>query len=83
VIKWLLRSVLALVVLYVCLTGFVAYAVTRPPERFGQIMKHLPVPLMFRVLPAGPLYMWARDGRLAEGDPAPDFTLPAHDGPAP
>jgi hypothetical protein len=78
--KWLFHCVLALAVLYISMTGLVAYAVTRPPEQFGQIMKHLPMPLVFRVLPGRPLYLWAREGRLAEGDSAPDFALPAHDG---
>ena len=77
--KWLLWSVLVLIGIYVAASGFLAYAMSRPPERFGQIMKRLPEPLVFGVLPAGPIWGWARQGRLAAGDIAPDFTLPMHD----
>ena len=78
--KWFRRTVLVLVSVYVAATGLLAYAMSRPPERFGQIMKRLPEPLVFGVLPAGPIWMWAREGRLVAGDSAPDFTLPTHDG---
>ena len=78
-LKWLVRIVLTLVALYAALSGVVAYAMSRPPEQFGQIMKHLPPALAFGVLPGRPIWMWARQGRLAVGDPAPDFTLPTHD----
>ncbi len=74
-IKWLRRAVLGLVALYISMVGLLAYVVTRPPEQFGQIMKRLPMPLVFGVLPGQRLFMWARDGRLAQGDAAPDFTL--------
>ena len=77
--KWLIRGVIAAAVIYLMAAGFVAYAVTRPPEQFGQIMKHLPVPVVFAVLPGRQMYMWARDGRLAQGEMAPDFTLPTQD----
>jgi len=77
--KWLLRSALALLCIYVAATGFLAYAMSRPPERFGQIMKRLPEPLVFGAFPAVPIWMWAREGRLVAGDMAPDFTLSTHD----
>jgi hypothetical protein len=74
-IRWVLRAVLLLVAAYIAMAGLLAYVVTRPPEQFGQIMKHLPMPLVFGVLPGRQLFTWARVGRLSEGDSAPDFRL--------
>ncbi len=74
-IRWLLRGAVFLVAVYVALAGALAYVVTRPPGQFGQIMKRLPMPLVFGVLPGQRLFTWARHGRLAPGDAAPDFTL--------
>ena len=53
-------------------------AMCQPPERFGAIMSHVPMPAMM-VLPFEPLWMSARAGRLQSGDAAPDFTLPMLD----
>jgi hypothetical protein len=78
--KWLLRGVLALVVLYVAFFGAVAVAMLQPPERFGSIMKRMPAPLVWGALPAPRMWLWARKGDLKEGNPAPDFTLSTHDG---
>ena len=78
-IRWLIRGVLLLIAIYISMAGFLAYAVTRPPEQFGQIMKHLPMPVVFGILPGQRMFTWARAGRLAAGDPAPDFTLRALD----
>jgi hypothetical protein len=75
VVKWLLRAVLLLVSIYVSMVGLLAYVVTRPPGQFGQIMKRLPMPLVFGVLPGQRLFTWAREGGVSQGDPAPDFTL--------
>ncbi len=77
--KWVLRGVAVIAVLYVALSAAVAAAMLQPPDRFGQIMKHVPMPLVWGVLPGRPLWLWARQGTLAEGDSAPDFTLPTHD----
>lgn len=53
-------------------------AMKQPPERFGAIMAHVPMPSMM-VLPFRPLWMSARSGRLVVGDAAPDFELPSVD----
>ena len=53
----------------------VTLAMLQPPERFGQIMKYLPAPLVWGVLPGPRLWLWARHGQLDVGDAAPDFTL--------
>ena len=62
--------------LYIVATGALYAAMTRPPERFGAVMKHVP-PMAMAILPFKPLWMSARAGHLEIGDPAPDFTLPA------
>lgn len=77
--KWLLRGVAALVALYVLMGGAVALAMLQPPERFGQIIKHAPMPIVWGVLPGPRIWMWARKGHLSEGQEAPDFTLSTFD----
>ena len=73
--KWLVRVVLVLVAAYVALFSTVALAMMQPPERFGQVMKHLPAPLVWGLLPGPRIWLWARKGTLKEGVPAPDFNL--------
>jgi len=68
------RALTALVLIYVAFFGAMLFAMTRPPDQFGQIMRHVPMPLL-RALPFPPMWLWARAGRLAPGDAAPDFTL--------
>jgi hypothetical protein len=50
----------------------------QPPERFGAIMRHFPMPAMM-IVPFEPMWNAARGGTLAVGNPAPDFTLPTAD----
>jgi hypothetical protein len=77
--KWLWRAVVAAAVMYIVLAAGVAAAMLQPPARFGQIMRYVPAPLVWGVLPGPRIWMWARQGSLAEGDLAPDFTLPTSD----
>lgn len=70
------RVIGAIVLLWVVLTGALYAAMTRPPETFGAVMKHVP-PIAMAILPFKPLWMSARGGHLEVGDTAPDFTLPA------
>jgi hypothetical protein len=77
--KWLIRIVLLVVVAYTLLAVGVTAAMLQPPARFGQIMKYLPAPLVWGILPAPRIWMWARSGTLAVGDNAPDFTLQTAD----
>lgn len=77
--KWLLRTVLAAVVLYIALAAAVTAAMLQPPARFGQIMRYVPAPLVWGLLPGPRIWLWARQGTLAEGESAPDFTLPTSD----
>lgn len=53
-------------------------AMRQPPHRFGQIMRHFPMPAMM-IVPFEPLWNVARGGGLRVGDAAPDFTLPRSD----
>ena len=72
----------AIALFWVVATALFYVAMTRPPETFGAVMKHVP-PVTMAILPFKPLWMSARAGHLAVGDAAPDFTLPAlHGGPA-
>ena len=50
----------------------------QPPDHFGRIMKHVPMPLMM-VVAVRPLWNVARGGNLQAGDAAPDFELLTHD----
>ncbi len=73
--KWILRVIVVLAVLYVALFGTVAFAMTQTPERFSAFMKHMPAMVVWGGLPAERMWLWARRGHLAEGDVAPDFNL--------
>jgi hypothetical protein len=53
-------------------------AVMQRPILFGEVMRHVPGPLMM-VVPFKQLWFLARAGRLKAGDPAPGFHLPAAD----
>ena len=79
VLKWVARGVAVLVLAYVLLFGGILIAMSQPPERFGQVMKHLPMSVVWGLLPGPKMWMWARKGTLAEGELAPDFTLPTLD----
>ena len=63
---------------YAIATTGLYVAMRQPPERFGAIMTHVPMVAMM-ILPFKPLWMSARAGQLAVGDPAPDFALPTTD----
>ena len=54
------------------------WIMSQPPERFGSVMRHVPMPLM-ALVPFETLWNGARGGALRIGDPAPDFTLPTAD----
>jgi hypothetical protein len=74
-VKWLLRGIAAALALYLLAFGLLAVAMSRPPAQFGQIIKHVPMALVWGVLPGQRIWMWARDGSLRVGDIAPDFAL--------
>ena len=59
---------------WLCLVGYVNWAMHRPPEVFGHVMAKMPMPAYF-VLPFETLWMRARNGQLNIGDSAPAFTV--------
>ena len=64
--------------IYAALCGGFFWAMSQTPDKFGQIMKHVPMPIM-AVLPFEPMWNVARGGDLNIGDAAPDFELPSYD----
>jgi hypothetical protein len=71
-------AAVTLAVVYAVLCGGFFWAMNQPPAKFGQIMSHVPMPLM-AVLPFEPLWNIARGGELEIGDAAPDFELGTYD----
>lgn len=66
-----------LAVLAVAWVGFVAYvdwAMHQPPEVFGRVMMHMPMPAYF-LFPFETMWTQARFGHVNAGDQAPDFTV--------
>lgn len=63
---------------YAALAGAVLAAMKQPPERFGRIMMHVPGPA-FAIIPFKTLWLYARQGPLRPGDPAPGFNLTTQD----
>jgi hypothetical protein len=72
---WLIRTLAALLIVYVAFVGVVWWAMNQPPETFGRVMSHMPGPVVFLLAPFETLWTQARAGTLHPGDPAPDFTL--------
>ena len=72
------RIAAAVIGVYVTLLAALFVVMRQPPERFGKIMAHVPMPAMM-VVPFEPMWNVARGGTLVVGDEAPDFTLPLVD----
>ncbi len=70
----------ALAMLWAVAAGALFGLMLQPPERFARAVSRLPQPVLFGALPFQPLWSFARGGRLAPGDRAPDFDLPTADG---
>jgi hypothetical protein len=75
----LLRIVVVAIAAYAAVGAGIVWAMLQPPERFGQIMKHLPAQVVWGAFPAPRMWTWARGGDLQEGGDAPDFTLATYD----
>jgi hypothetical protein len=75
----ILRGVAGVATVYVVFGAVVLVAMQQPPVRFGTFMKHVPMALVWGILPGPRMWQWARRGTLQTGDVAPDFTLPTHD----
>ena len=77
-LRRLRRAIPFLLALYAVFLGGMFWVMTRPPERFGAIMRHFPMPLML-IVPFETMWNQARGGTLQTGEMAPDFTLPTAD----
>lgn len=68
------------IVFLVLLVGYatslltIGWAMRQPPEKFGQVMKHVPWPA-FLIMPFETMWTRARAGGLQPGEMAPDFQL--------
>lgn len=76
--RLLLLAFTALAAVYLLLSAGMYAAMLQPPDTFGRIMAHVPMPMMM-VLPFPPMWKAARGGSLHPGDEAPDFDLPTYD----
>jgi hypothetical protein len=72
--KRLLRTAGILAVAWLGFVVFVDWAMHQPPEVFGHVMMHMPMPAYF-LFPFETMWTQARHGHLDPGDPAPDFTV--------
>ena len=72
------RFVAGVIGVYLTLLAGMFVVMRQPPERFGKIMAHFPMPAMM-VVPFEPMWNVARGGTLGVWDEAPDFTLPVVD----
>jgi len=73
-------SILAITLLLVW-SGFlltIGWAMRQPPEKFGRVMSHMPMPAFF-LFPFETMWTQARAGTVRTGDAAPDFRLPTLD----
>jgi hypothetical protein len=67
-----------LISLYLAGAAVIYIAMLLPPERFGAILSVVPMSVA-AIFPFQRMWILARSGKLAVGDPAPDFVLPAVD----
>lgn len=73
-LRWTLSVAGVCFALWMCLVGYVAWAMSQPPEVFGHVMARMPMPAYF-VLPFETLWMHARKGHLEVGDTAPALAV--------
>jgi hypothetical protein len=76
-IRKLRKFAVGIAVLYLALTAGLV-TVMRRPIVFGEVMRHVPEPVMM-VFPFKPLWYLVRAGRVKVGDAAPEFNLPTAD----
>jgi len=56
----------------------IGWAMRQPPEKFGRMMSHMPMPAFF-LFPFETMWTHARAGKVQVGELAPDFRLPTLD----
>lgn len=72
--RWLSGTLVVVVPLWLCLLGYIGWAMRQPPEVFGHIMSRMPMPVFF-LFPFETMWTQARNGHLNVGDHAPDCTV--------
>jgi hypothetical protein len=72
--KFLLSSLIVILLAYAAFVGFIWRSMRRPPEEFGRVMAKMPG-VTYLILPFETLWTRARAGALKTGDAAPDFNL--------
>jgi hypothetical protein len=73
--KWLVRTAAVLAAVYLLFGATVGALMLQGPAPFSQFMTRVPGVLVWGLLPAPRMWMWARGGTLKTGEVAPDFTL--------
>lgn len=73
-----LKVALVLVGIYAIFFGAFFFAMCREPEDFSAVMARAPN-VVFLLFPFEPMWLYAREGSLRVGEPAPDFSLERHD----
>jgi hypothetical protein len=73
-LRYVRGGLVSLVVAYAVFLAGMFFIMRQPPDRFGQIMKRMPMPALMLV-PFEPMWNVARGGQLDVGDAAPDFNL--------
>jgi hypothetical protein len=72
--RWLLRSAGVLAVVWLCFVGYIDWAMHQPPDVFGHVMMHMPMPAYF-LFPFETMWTQARFGHVNPGDQAPDYLV--------
>ncbi len=70
-----LRLAVVVFVLWLGFVGFMWHTMRQPPEKFGAVMAHMPVPAVFLAAPFETMWVRARVGDLQIGERAPEFNL--------
>ena len=68
------RTAVIVLGVYVLFLGGMFIVMCQPPERFGRIMAHVPMPTLL-IVPFERMWNVARGGSVHVGDPAPEFLL--------
>ena len=71
----LLKVGAILLVLWLGFVAFMWHTMKQPPEKFGAVMMHMPIPAVFLAAPFETMWVRARAGELKAGDAAPEFDL--------
>lgn len=71
----LLRTFIAVIILWLGFVAVIFWSMQQPPEEFGRVMSRMPGPVVFLLAPFETLWTHARVGILGVGDLAPDFAL--------